>query len=255
MSTPSVTHPRTRWRFAIVFGLVGALLVAVLVTAFIWPAATSSPKDLPVGISGPDRSRRRGDRCPGQAGPIADGSGHGHVARRGDRQDPAPRDLRRDPARRARGAHRQRREPRRRAGACAGSPPSSSRSSTRRSRPRSSASSRRSAQALASGQQPTLPPAGQATGELPKVTVTDVVPLADSDPTGAGIAAAAFPLTLGGMLGGILLSLLVAGAVRRLVGLPSSASQRARCPRSSCRPGSDCSRATGCSTPQRSDSG
>ena len=55
--------------------------------------------------------------------------------------------------------------------------------------------------------------------ETPKVTVTDVVPLADSDPTGAGIAAAAFPLTLGGMLGGILLSLLVAGAVRRLVGL------------------------------------
>ena len=51
------------------------------------------------------------------------------------------------------------------------------------------------------------------------MTVTDVVPLADSDPTGAGLASASFPLTIGGMLGGILLSLLVAGAVRRLVGL------------------------------------
>ena len=49
--------------------------------------------------------------------------------------------------------------------------------------------------------------------------MTDVVPLADSDPTGAGLASASFPLAIGGMLGGILLSLLVAGAVRRLVGL------------------------------------
>ena len=54
---------------------------------------------------------------------------------------------------------------------------------------------------------------------MPKVTVTDLVPLAEGDATGAGLAASVFPLVLGGMIGGILLSLIVQGVVRRLVGL------------------------------------
>lgn len=37
-----------------------------------------------------------------------------------------------------------------------------------------------------------------------QVTVTPVVPLANSDPTGSGLAAASFPLMIGGMLGGVL---------------------------------------------------
>jgi len=49
------------------------------------------------------------------------------------------------------------------------------------------------------------------------VTVTDVVPLAGSDPRGVGLTAAAFPLVLGGMLGGILVSILVIGAWRKLL--------------------------------------
>jgi hypothetical protein len=48
------------------------------------------------------------------------------------------------------------------------------------------------------------------------VEVTDVVPLAESDPRGTGIATAVFPLVLGGMLGGIAISILVIGAVRRI---------------------------------------
>ncbi len=51
------------------------------------------------------------------------------------------------------------------------------------------------------------------------VTVTDVVPLADTDPRGSGLASAAFPLVIGGMLGGILISVALVGAVRRLVAL------------------------------------
>jgi MFS family permease len=58
-----------------------------------------------------------------------------------------------------------------------------------------------------------------AAPQIPEVTVTDVVPLADGDSTGAGLAASVFPMVLGGMLGGILLTLLVQGVVRRLVGL------------------------------------
>ncbi|CAN5154898.1 membrane protein [soil metagenome] len=51
------------------------------------------------------------------------------------------------------------------------------------------------------------------------VQVTDVVPLADADPRGAGLASAVFPLVIGGMLGGILITTVVVGAWRRLVTL------------------------------------
>lgn len=49
-----------------------------------------------------------------------------------------------------------------------------------------------------------------------EVAVTDVVPLADTDPRGAGMASASFPLLFGGILGGIAISLAVAGAWRRI---------------------------------------
>ncbi|MDQ0893133.1 hypothetical protein [Agromyces ramosus] len=50
-----------------------------------------------------------------------------------------------------------------------------------------------------------------------EVTVTDVVPLADTDPRGTGLTAALFPLVLGGMLGGIAISIAVIGAMRRVL--------------------------------------
>lgn len=53
----------------------------------------------------------------------------------------------------------------------------------------------------------------------PTVAVTDVVPLLETDPRGSGMVAAAFPLVLGGMLGGIAISLGVHGARRRVVAL------------------------------------
>ncbi|WP_040168070.1 hypothetical protein [Microbacterium gorillae] len=77
--------------------------------------------------------------------------------------------------------------------------------------------------AAAAGRQPTIPDTGAAGTPftIPTVTVkvTDVVPLADTDERGTGLAVAAFPLVLGGLLGGVLLSLLVKGAWRRLFGV------------------------------------
>lgn len=49
------------------------------------------------------------------------------------------------------------------------------------------------------------------------VTVTDVVPLADTDPRGTGLTAAMFPLVMGGMVGGIGISIAVIGAMRRVL--------------------------------------
>ncbi|MBX3098533.1 MAG: hypothetical protein KF761_03050 [Salinibacterium sp.] len=48
------------------------------------------------------------------------------------------------------------------------------------------------------------------------VTVTDVVPLAATDSRGAGLASSSFPLLLGGLLGGIAISLAVVGVWRRV---------------------------------------
>ncbi|MGN0065965.1 MAG: hypothetical protein ACI379_17150 [Nocardioides sp.] len=64
------------------------------------------------------------------------------------------------------------------------------------------------------------PPAEDGTpAAAPTVTVTDVVPLSADDPRGTGLTAAALPLVIGGMLGGVVTSLVVRGTSRRVVGL------------------------------------
>jgi hypothetical protein len=57
---------------------------------------------------------------------------------------------------------------------------------------------------------------GQQTGTAP--TVTDVVPLPEDDPRGAGLAAGALPLVLGGILAAVLLTRLVPSGSRRIAG-------------------------------------
>ncbi|GAB3157541.1 hypothetical protein GCM10027059_00750 [Myceligenerans halotolerans] len=76
--------------------------------------------------------------------------------------------------------------------------------------------------AAAEGRRPQAPegPApvpDPATIEIPQVAVTDVVPLSDDDPNGSGFTAALFPTLLGGMIGGIGISIAVRGAMRRAV--------------------------------------
>jgi hypothetical protein len=218
MSESKLTQPRTRWPFVIAFGLVASLLVGILITAFIWPAATSSPKDLPVGISGP------ADRVAALTDVLGE-------------QDPSPMALV-DVASRDQAIEmiEQREiygailldEPEVLIATAAGPAAAQALRGVAiqlQSQVDASVQAALIAQlqavgaALAAGQTPALPPADEAGAEPPKVIVTDVVPLAETDPTGAGLAASSFPIVLGGMLGGILLSLLVAGAVRRLIGL------------------------------------
>ncbi|MFC4063549.1 hypothetical protein [Actinoplanes subglobosus] len=59
---------------------------------------------------------------------------------------------------------------------------------------------------------------GQTAGANPAVAVRDVVPLTADDPRGTGMGAAALPLVMGGMFAAILLTNLVKGRVRRIVG-------------------------------------
>jgi hypothetical protein len=51
------------------------------------------------------------------------------------------------------------------------------------------------------------------------VAVTDVVPLASTDPRGSVLGAASFPLVLGGMIGGIAISTAIVGVWRRVTAL------------------------------------
>ncbi|MEU1971614.1 hypothetical protein ABZ477_08150 [Microbacterium sp. NPDC019599] len=218
--TPEATPRPTKWGFAALFGVVGALVVALVVMAFVWPTATAEAQNLPVGISGPDEAVSAIEEV------LAE-------------QDPSPLalesvDSREDAV--------QRIEQRELYGAIllgdqpevllasAASPAAAQAlrgiATQLQSRIDDTAQKALTAQltaivgALQAGQAPQLPD-GAAGGipEIPTVTVTDVVPLADGDPTGSGIGASLFPLVLGGMLAGILLTLLVQGVVRRLVGL------------------------------------
>lgn len=219
-STTADRLPRTKWGIAALFGLVGAVVVSVVVMAFIWPAATSEVHDLPVGIAGPDE----------QVALVEDALAE---------QDPAPFALEqvatRDEAvsliqtRKIYGAILLGDQPEVLI-ATAASPVSANAlrgvATQLQSRIDTGVNDALTAQltaitqALQAGQVPQLPPgAGGGVPEVPTVTVTDLVPLAEGDATGAGLAASVFPLVLGGMIGGILLSLIVQGVVRRLIGL------------------------------------
>lgn len=72
-------------------------------------------------------------------------------------------------------------------------------------------------QALQQAQQRAQSPQTGAQAATPTVRVTDVVPLSSDDPRGTGLAVAGLPLVIGGIIGGVLISLLVSGTWRRLV--------------------------------------
>lgn len=63
--------------------------------------------------------------------------------------------------------------------------------------------------------------AGIPTDKAPevKLTVTDIAPYSADDPSGSLLSSAMFPMLLGGMLGGTVISTVVQGTSRRLVGL------------------------------------
>ncbi len=61
--------------------------------------------------------------------------------------------------------------------------------------------------------------AGKPVTAAPKVIVTDIVSLVPTDAKGTGLTLAAFPLAFGGMIGGILVSLVVVGNRRRIATL------------------------------------
>lgn len=197
MSVP-VTRLHTRWGVAVALGVLGSLIVGLVVLAFLWPARASTAQNLPVGITGPAASISALQEAVASASPDAF-----DFTEAADRADAVTQIEQRETY-----------------GAIVlGAPGTAPEVLTA---PAASAAATQILTGLATQLQAELVQEVAAAGgdaSTVAVEVTPIVSLSEDDPAGTGLAAASFPLTLGGMLGGILISVLVVGPIRRLVAL------------------------------------
>ncbi len=195
-TTTPAQHPQSIGR-AVAIGVALSAVVAVVLIAFLWPIVTASVKSLPIAIVGPSAQVEQLEAALDERAPD------GFVITALDDRDAAVDAI----------------ETREVYGAIVLDPRS----------PEvlvASAASPAVAQqlgAFAPALQAQLTAALAAQGVTPPapivVEVTDVVPLAETDERGAGLAAASFPLLIGSLLGGFAISLALTGVWRRLVAL------------------------------------
>jgi hypothetical protein len=207
MPSQLATRGATRWGRAIGVAAGAALLVAVIVLAFMWPAITSTVKDFPIAVAGPN------EQVTAFRGALDQ-----NAAGRFDVTEAADRD-----------AAVQSIEKREVYGAViVGQAPevlmaSANGAVTSQIMSQIAAQLQQQVNAVLAQQTAAAQRAGAPAPHPIVVALTDVVPLASTDERGVGLTAAAFPMVLGGMLGGILVSLLVTGVWRRLVSLTAYA--------------------------------
>lgn len=194
---PSTT-PHSPWARVLGLGVALAAVVAIMVLAFSWPGVTADPKGLPLVVAGPAEQVAQLEAA------VEDRTDGLFVITEVDDRDAAVDAIR---TRTAYGA------------IVIGSEPEVLTASA------ASPIVAQQLAAFAGTLQAQLQaavaaqvPAG-VTPPVVTVTVTDVVPLADADPRGTGLIAAAFPLVLGGMIGGIAITVALVGALRRLTAL------------------------------------
>ncbi|KRD41203.1 hypothetical protein ASE38_16385 [Cellulomonas sp. Root930] len=173
-------QPHTPWRRLLGLGVGLAAALTVLVLAFLWPAVTSEPHDLPVAVAGPSAAvgpftQALEERAPGVFDVVAAQDRSAAVDLVQTRDVYGAVVLGAQPEILT---------------ASGGSP-------------------------LVAQQLTALAPALQAQVGAP-VPVTDLVPLLEGDPRGAILGAVTFPLVIGGMIGGIAISLTVVGVWRRV---------------------------------------
>ncbi|WP_394940641.1 hypothetical protein [Psychromicrobium sp. YIM B11713] len=188
----------TKWSVAVGLAAAAALLVTLVILAFLWPTVTSSAKSLPVAITGPAAQVQQ------VKSQLAAGTGDLLELTVLDSRDAAVQGIK---DRSYYGAIVVSQHPELLEASAAGPAPLQIMNQLAQNLQQQL--SLQSAQAAAAG----APPSPAV-----KLVVTDVVPLAASDARGTGLTAASFPMVLGGMIGGILLSLLLVGVWRRLAG-------------------------------------
>lgn len=176
----------TPWGKVVAVALGAGLVITLLLLAFTWPSKTAEPRNLPIAVAGPAQA------AAGVAAQLGE-SGTFEVTTVADR-DAAVALVR---EREALGAVVIAPAPEVLTATAAGAAP---------------------AQVLR-GVAEQLEAQLASQGDPADVAVTDIVPLSSDDASGAGLGAAAFPLAVGGVLGGVLVSLLVVGAWRRVAGV------------------------------------
>ncbi|VXB05629.1 ABC-2 family transporter protein [Arthrobacter sp. 9AX] len=195
MAAITTPPPHTKWPVAALTGVLASVLLAVVVLAFLWPSKTAETRNLPVGITGPAASVAAVENA-------ANASGTFDFVAADDRADAVDQIKKRETY----GAI-----------VLGASPTDAPEVLTA---PAGSAVAAQILNGVATQLQAQRAQLITAAGGNPataKVTVTAVAPLSASDPAGTGLAAASFPLAIGGMMGGIIISLLVVGVIRRLV--------------------------------------
>jgi len=222
----STSTPHTPWPRVIVTALGACLIVGVVLLGFAWPSVTAEPKDLPVGVVGAseqvDQIEDAIDEKAGGAVALTEYDDraaavdaiesreiYGAIVLGAEPTD-APEVL---------------------TASAAGAAPAQllqglatglQAQIDAQIRASVEAGVQKAAAAAAAGPEAAAAAAGAlADFHIPavEVTVTDVVPLADTDPRGTGLATAMFPLILGGMMGAIIMCFAVTGAARRFTGV------------------------------------
>jgi len=183
--------PHTKWTVALGLGAGAALAVGLVVLAFLWPTKTMATQNLPVSIVGDADAVSAVGSAMEQAVPGAI-----ELVTAADRDAALEQILTRETY-----------------GAIVLSPSAPEVLTA----PAASAASTQMLTQLGGQLQAQLQAQAAAAGAAaPTVAITPVVPLSATDPTGTGLAGAAFPLAMGGMIGGVLVSLAVVGPVRRI---------------------------------------
>lgn len=205
MSNPTVRAPHTTWGRALAIAIGGVVAVVVLLLAFVWPTITSSVKDLPIAVAGTTEQTTAITNALEKQSP-----GVLKVTAVADRQAAVDLIKTRD----VYGAIIVSQQPEVLTASANGAVTSqllgqiAAGLQTQANQQAQAAV----AAAVAAGKAP----AGTVAPAI-TVKVTDIVPLTAQDPRGVGLTAASFPLVLGGIIGGVLISLLVTGVWRRLV--------------------------------------
>ncbi len=196
--TETLKPLHTKWAVSLGLGVLGSLVVTLVVLAFLWPTKTVTPHNLPVSVSGSETIVTAFEAAAEEKLPDA----FDFVA--ADDREQAVSQI----------------QTRETYGAIVLGDGSVMPEVL--TAPAASASATQILNSVALTLQSQVQQQVAAAGgdaSAVKVTVTPIVPLAETDPSGTGLAAASFPMTMGGMIGGILISLLVVGVIRRLVAL------------------------------------
>lgn len=196
MSTlPVDLPPRTKWPLAVLFGIAGGLVVGIVLLVFLWPTTSASPRNLPVSVVGSDEDVEQyrtifNDTAPGLI-VFVDAADRAEAVSQIKTRESVGAIVLGDAAEVL-------------------------------IAPASSAASAIILGEVATRMEARAETAIQAAGgdsSTVAVPVTRVVSYSDDDPYGAGLASLTFPRLLAGVVGGLVVTLLVAGVVRRFVAL------------------------------------